>query len=357
MGFSCCALLLTAAAKAAPPPAPGAGAVSADVHWVGLCNNRPALERALQQRGAHLEKPGASTPIDGSERFTVDVEVSASDGPHSFAARFEIQGANGTRDVRQVEADRCEELHTTVAWVLLVLARAPRVGDDNDAASGNKTLLARGTPASDPAAARNLTPTVALANANAQAIGESTATVRVVYASVLPKAHPRFALGAQMMADWGFLREPAWGPAMFFEHRPFRADTVAGRLTLLSMTNGGSTADSSIAVAVRRSSARFGAWFRVPRVPVAFTSGFEVGLLSARGSGAVVSRQTRSVWGAAFAGIVLEFPLLHDRLWLEAGADASLSPFTYAFRTSSERTIVASSPVELRTAAGLKSTF
>jgi hypothetical protein len=169
---------------------------------------------------------------------------------------------------------------------------------------------------------------------------------------------PHFALGAQIVGGWGFVRDPAWGPAVFVEHRPARAAYgFALRLTVLTMTNDARSSDTSIDIAVRRTAARIGASLQLPKTPFAFVSGLEAGWMSARGSGAIVPQEGRSGWGAWFGGILLDFPLIHHRLSLEAGADAAVSPFGYAFRTSSERTIIDSSRVELRTTAGLKSSF
>jgi hypothetical protein len=312
----------------------------------------------MHQRGVHLENPGVEPPGAGLERFTVDVHVRSSTGAHGHTGRVEIHGANGTHDEREVDAERCEELHSVIAWVLVVLARGPRASGGHDRTSGGTTESANGLLLSGPVAAAGNTPSsVALAvGANAE-FGRIPSKVQLAYGRVVPRAQPRFTLGAQLMGGWGFLEQPAWGPALFFEHRPLRGSRFKLRLTLLAITNQGASSDSSIGVSVRRVAARLGASLPVPNTPFALTSGLEGGLLSARGSGAVVSQQSRSAWGSWFAGILLDLPLLRDRLWLEASADASLSPFMYAFRTSSERTIVESGPVELRTAAGLKSSF
>lgn len=354
-------LLLTAATAIAGDAAPlptGPSAVSADVHWVGPCANRRALERAMHARGAQLEQPGANVPSTGRDRFTVDVSVRSLKGSHPYAGRIEIQGTSGTHDVRELEADRCEELHSVIAWVLVVLARGPRGVNENDRASDVTTAPVKGPYPSSPVPAAASEPSVATAaGASALARGDIPSKVQLAYGSVMPKAKPRFALGAQLLGSWLFLRNPAWGPAVFFEHRPWLTRPFAARVTVLTITNDAVNSGSSIGVAVRRTAARFGASLRLPQMPFALSSGLEAGLVSARGSGQVLSHESRSRWGAWFAGIVLDLPLLHERLRLEAGADLSVSPFRYAFRTSSERTIIESKPLELRAAVGLKSSF
>ena len=352
--------LLSAARAIAGDEAPlrtGPSAVSADVHWVGMCGNRRELEHAMHARGAELEQPGTNTPSTGRARFTVDVGVRSTQGAHHYAARVEIRGENGTYDVRELEADRCEELHSVIAWVLVVLAGGPRGTDENDRASGVTTESANQAFTTDPIppAAGELTVAPA-ARASAQGLG-GPSQVRLAAGSVVPKAKQRFALGAQLMGSWHFLDAPAWGPAMFFEHRPLRAGPFTARITVLSLTNDAFSTDSNIGVSVRRTAARLGASFRPRQIPLALASGLEAGLLSARGSGQVLSHESRSLWGAWFAGILLDLPLLHDRLRLQAGADLSFSPFEYAFRTSSERTIIESRPLELRAAGGLESSF
>lgn len=341
------------------PPAARANSVFADVHWVGLCDNRRALERAMRERGAHLQDLPAGMPNSDRDRFLVVVDVHASKGTHRYAARVAIQSESGARDVREVEAERCDELHSVIAWVLVVLARGPRALDEDTRARDATPESANHLPAWGPAPAA-FADSGAKARVPAPSVpapGYAPSNVRLVYGRVVPKVPPRFALGAQLMSGWFFVSEPAWGAAGFVEYRPVRASPRALRLTLLQLANNTVDSGSGIGVAIKRTAARLGASVKVTGVPLSFVGGVEAGWLSAHGSGAVVSHGGRSAWGAGFAGMVMDFALLRDRLWFEACADVSVSPFSYAFHTTSARTIRESGPVELRAAAGLKSSF
>ena len=90
VGCLFCALLFAVGAKAADaaptvttegknggalPPDSNTTAVFADVHWVGLCDDRRALERAMRKRGGRLQQAGVASSSTGPDRFTVDVEV------------------------------------------------------------------------------------------------------------------------------------------------------------------------------------------------------------------------------------------------------------------------------------------
>jgi hypothetical protein len=339
------------------PPDSNATAVFADVHWVGLCDDRRALEREMRKRGARLHQAGVASPSTGTDRFKVDVQVRLSSDEHGYAARVSISSETGAHDVREVEAGKCEQLHSVVAWVLVVLARGPRLLDETNRVSDAATESANGLSRSVPAAGAASQPASAPSDPRTKLQSFGSVVTLLGYGRVVPRAQPTFSLGAQLMGGWLFLRQPAWGPTVFFEHRPLRCRPLALRLSLLRLANDTSISDSNIAIAVTRTAARFAGSIKVPSMPVALMSGLEAGLLAARGSGSLVSHLSRRVWAAWSLGIVLEVPILRERLWLTAGADAALCPLTYAFRTTSERTIIESGPVELRAAAGLKSSF
>src|SRR5512142_823947 len=125
-----------------PQTDPSATSVFPDVRWVGLCNDRRALEGAIRERGSKLQEPGVSQSPAGHDRFTLDVNVRPSRSGQGYAARVSIASDSGAHDVRRVEADRCDELHSAVAWVLVVLAQRPRVGVDDSRESDATTQSA-----------------------------------------------------------------------------------------------------------------------------------------------------------------------------------------------------------------------
>jgi len=340
------------------PTGTSPGSVSADVHWVGPCDNRNALERAMRKRGARLEKPGTGARSGEHERLTVDVDVHPAKGDHTYAARVSIRSETGAHDMREVDADRCEELHSAIAWVLAVLAWGPRGVNENQRPRDATTQPKNDLPHSNSAPAAAAMPLApALASAwGSRAVPELRSSVRLAQGRMTLKAPVRFAMGAQLTGGWNFVHDSARGPAVFVEHRPWLTRPIALRLTLLTLTNHVPSSDASIGVTVRRTAARLGGSLRVPGSPFAFASGLEAGLLAARGSGALVSHESHSFWGSLFAGILLDLPLLGDKLGLEAGGDAALSPFTYAFHTSG-RKIAQSGPFEVRATLGLKSSF
>lgn len=335
-------------------PADGTGAttttVFAGVDWNGLCDDPAALERAVRERGARLQSPRQGTQASATEQFTVNVNVqSASDG-HGYAAQISISSARGARDARELTASRCAELHSAIAWVLVVLARRPRSLDEN-----HRESVAKTDTGNRPSTAGPVPATVKLPAAP-RVDTASTASLDV-HGHVTVKAQPRFALGAQLIGGWSYLRDPAWGPAVFFEHRPWRDRAFGLRLSLLTLANDTSGTGSDVEIAARRTAVGLSGWLQVPGAPVTLSGGLEAGVLSARGSGALVSHQSRRAWGAGVVGLSLELPLFGDRLWLAASAHIAICPFTYAFRTTSERTVVESGPIEPRAAAGLKSRF
>jgi hypothetical protein len=325
------------------------GSVFADVHWVGRCDNRNALEHAMRKRGARLEKPGTGAWSGEHDRFTVDVDVRPAKGGHAYAARVSIRSETGAHDIREVDAERCEELHSAIAWVLAVLAWGPGGVNENprprDATTPPKNALPRSNSAP------------ALGSAwGVRARQELGSSVRLAQGRMTLKEPPRFAMGAELAEGWHFVHDWARGPAVFIEHRPWLTRPVALRLTLLTLTNDVPSAETSIGVTVRRTAARLGGSIRVPGLPLALVSGLEAGLLAARGSGTLISHQSHSFWGSLLVGALLDLPLLGDKLGLEAGGHAALSPFTYAFHTS-QRKIAESGPVEVRATLGLKSHF
>jgi hypothetical protein len=322
--------------------------VYAHVDWIGACKEPRALERAVRARGAWLRPPNDSVPAQ--QRFQVAVEVQSLAPDPGFTAHLEIESAAGARDQRDLTVSNCRELRSTVAWVLVVLAREPRETSATSGESAAPTSEGKNTRATGAPALRDTRLSLPQHSIDEAPVRGATRMQPNHEAS-------RFEMGAGMVGSFLFLSQPAVGPQFFVGARPRFMQPFGVRLSASQLAQQLHATDSNIDVNVQRTALRLGVLLRVAHGPLFLQSGFEAGVLSGSGLGDVVARRSRSRWGGWYGGVLLDVPLLRNRLAMEVGADAVLTPWIYEFQTSATHTVTESRSLDLRLGAGLRSNF
>jgi hypothetical protein len=341
-----CALFSTARSARANPE------LRAELGWHGTCDDAEDLVRQVRARGVELELQSSPLPIGvdaaGVVHVDVTVRTTASSGPN---AEIQLRNDEG-EELRRVQASACGDLRSAVAWVLVVLAqqraaehRAPSATESGASAT-----------AAFPDIASSSVPTHDNSSTPEPAPSPQTGSP--------PRARPRDArvsswgLGCSLVAAYGLVPAPAFGPTLFGRYRSEVSWLPVLQLSVQRLVTFGFESNGT-SISLTRDAARLGAW--VPLLGSAVELGFaaEAGRLAATGSGGTLEHgSSDSTFWYAF-GVPLRFsiPLIGRHLRAEVSAELDYSPVPYTFRYGSGDTLTSTSPFEGRGQLGLVSLF
>lgn len=278
---------------------------------------------------------------EGSPELQLEVSVTAGEAGGRHAV-LELRSHRGGQ-LRELQAEHCEELRKAVAWVLVVLA-------EERALAASVATEVQPKPAIPSSSTRGLAPAPRVEPRASHATeGERKATPPFVPSN---GGRASFRLGTAFVTGFGFGPRPALGPSFFVEVQP-GPGSPALRLSLLQLATLPYERDqTSIDVerlALRGSVASNAIW-----KPLAIGLDAEAGRLTGSGSGSDVSPgKDREPWLAFGLSAKLVVPVLPRILVAELGASFDYTPLSYSFRYRSGQELSTSGPVEGRAQAGL----
>jgi hypothetical protein len=300
----------------------------------------------MQARDVDLVELAADAKVTPWEAITMVVEVHAVPNSQQRVAQLRVSDVKGATEQRQVQATRCEDLLSAVAWVLVALAKEHHTQETSELRSPEVPEVLRQAKAS---------------TINAPTEGGVRAVVPSfsLQGHVLPEEvhHARLSLGAAVAVSTLFVPEAAVGLVAFIEYRPWGKLLPMFRLSATELATAPVQGALGVGVTIRRVAARLTSSMRMRDLPLGIMGGIEVGTLTAHGSGLQTAREDTAGWVAALLGGRGEIPLIRKRLSLDIAAFGAYSPYTYGFQSHSGASVLESGHWDLRVECGLAAHF